>query len=166
MNWSDKQRDYFWRLREQSRPPCPWREVASVCFGEDVDVPAPAKADDIQDAEKALGRALPGELKSLYLECDGILRWSTPIVMPLAQMLETNQSQLTRDSIRGLYMPFDHLLFFGEEGNGDLFAFPIVMAGTYGTENIYKWDHENDSRTWKAGSVRELLARLAVDWMD
>ncbi len=166
MEWSTRQREYYGRLRKRIGPSSPWREVASVCFGDDADVPAPVGAADIRQAEKALGRELPGELKSLYAECDGVLRLSTPIVMPLAALLETNQFQRTRDSIRSLYMPLDHLLFFGEEGNGDLFAFPIVMDGTYGTQNIYEWNHENDARLWKASSVRDLLARLAVDWME
>ncbi|BAU85302.1 SMI1/KNR4 family protein [Streptomyces laurentii] len=52
-------------------------------------------------------------------------------------------------------MPFDPLLFFGEAGNGDLFAFLARID----RPDVVVWNHELDSRTWVAPSLTTYL-----DW--
>jgi len=49
---------------------------------------------------------------------------------------------------RELYMPFDPLLFFADAGNGDQFAFPRTPP----RDEVFVWDHEDDSRRWVAGT--------------
>lgn len=57
-------------------------------------------------------------------------------------------------------MPFDPLLFFGDAGNGDQFAFRLVSG--LRDKDIYVWNHENDSRTWVGPS----LSRYLEWWAD
>ena len=52
-------------------------------------------------------------------------------------------------------MPFDALLFFADAGNGDQFAFPITA--TAARDDVFVWDHENDSRSWYAASLKSYL---------
>jgi hypothetical protein len=60
-----------------------------------------------------------------------------------------------RTSFRDLYMPFQPLLFFADAGNGDQFCFPTTSSGV--RDDVFVWDHENDSRTWYAASLKTYL---------
>ena len=71
----------------------------------------------------------------------------------------------TFEDFRSLYMPFDHLLLFGGDGGGDLFAYPVRADGSTSAMGIFVWEHEDDSRTWRASSLRDLHARLSTDWV-
>ena len=55
-------------------------------------------------------------------------------------------------------MPFDCLLFFGVEGNGDLYAFR-VLRGEVQSYAVFRWDHESDSRTAVAGGLSSFVDR-------
>jgi hypothetical protein len=107
--------------------------------------------------EQALGVALPAELRQLLLETNGVsgtlglqLVWSTEEI--IKRNLEKRRDEVFRDS----YMPFDHLLFFADAGNGDQFAFPII-GGSMKRPTIFAWNHEDDSRMWVAPSLRRYL---------
>jgi hypothetical protein len=164
MTWSQEQIRTYNELLGKMRGVESWLERAKACFS-DATAPGLVSDREIERVEKRLGRSLPLPLGEIYRECGGVLaRHSTPLVMPLDQLVERNEWLQNTTSIADLYMPFDHLLFFGEEGNGDLYAFPIAMDGGYGNRNIYEWNHENDSRSWRASSVSDLFARLATDW--
>ena len=81
------------------------------------------------------------------------LMWSTDgIVTENLAFRETRE-------FRELYMPFDSLLFFGEEGNGDQFAYRMLNGTISGTSGIYEWDHESDNRDWFARDLREYFRR-------
>ncbi|MNG40245.1 hypothetical protein D3C84_1287410 [compost metagenome] len=54
------------------------------------------------------------------------------------------------------YEPFDSLLFVADAGNGDLFGYSIV-DGAIPKEDIYTWNHEDDSRTWVAPSLKQFI---------
>jgi hypothetical protein len=57
----------------------------------------------------------------------------------------------------GVDLPEEHsLLFFGDAGNGDQFAFTIV-DGAVRRRKVFAWDHEDDSRTWVAPSLDKYL---------
>ncbi|MFJ7205783.1 SMI1/KNR4 family protein [Streptomyces sp. NPDC098789] len=75
-----------------------------------------------------------------------------------------NEEFRTREDLRSLYMPFDALLFFGDNGGGDRFALPVSPL----RPDVFVWDHENDSRTWVAPSLerylRSALSRPGEDW--
>jgi hypothetical protein len=53
-------------------------------------------------------------------------------------------------------MPFDHLLFFADAGNGDHFAFAL-HAGVVRRPDVFAWNHEDDSRNWAAPSLEKYL---------
>ncbi|MDD9943430.1 MAG: SMI1/KNR4 family protein [Myxococcales bacterium] len=50
-------------------------------------------------------------------------------------------------------MPFDHLVFFADAGNGDQFAL-AVRGGQIRSPDVFVWNHEDDSRSWAAPDVR------------
>ncbi len=60
-------------------------------------------------------------------------------------------------AFKELYMPFDHLVFFGEDGGGDLFAFAVHADGRNHKDDIYRWDHETDGRSWYAACLEQFL---------
>jgi len=164
MNWSQQQIHFYKELLGRVRAGDSWLQRAKTCFP---DAAGPGAMSDRQLvlAETQLGRRLPDPLRGIYRECGGVFaNHGTPLVMPLDDLVKRNEWLRGSDSSAGLYMPFDHLLFFGEEGNGDLYAFPIAIDGGYGNQNIYEWDHENDSRSWRASSIGDLFARLATEW--
>lgn len=57
---------------------------------------------------------------------------------------------------KDIYMPFDHLLFFSDNGCGDLYGYKI-LNGSIQTEDIYVWNHEDDSRTWVTSSLEVFI---------
>jgi hypothetical protein len=56
-------------------------------------------------------------------------------------------------------MPFDHLLFFGDAGNGDQFAFSIQADGAIHRPDVFAWNHEDDSRVWVAPTLKVFFER-------
>ncbi|MFD5466572.1 SMI1/KNR4 family protein [Kitasatospora sp. NPDC127059] len=125
----------------------------------------PAQESALAGAESRLGDELPGELRQLLLESNGIVgRTSVDTVWPIERIVEQNRYLRTDASIARLYMPFDALLFFGDNGGGDQFAFVRKPR----RPDIFVWDHESDSRSWVARDLRDYLGRsLATggdDW--
>ncbi|WP_243522015.1 SMI1/KNR4 family protein [Bacillus pseudomycoides] len=118
---------------------------------------APAKIKRIEEINNKFKIELPDELQSLLKETDGIndeyggyLVWST------SRIIEGNSNLRSYDDFKDLYMPFDCLLFIADAGNGDLFAYSI-LNGSIQKEDIYVWNHENDSRTWVAPSLKKFI---------
>ncbi|SEG92230.1 SMI1 / KNR4 family (SUKH-1) [Actinacidiphila yanglinensis] len=117
----------------------------------------------LADAEHRLGRELPGALRQLLLECDGMIGHSAvDTVWPVEQIVEQNLLFRTDSSFAQLYMPFDALLFFGDNGGGDQFAF----VQTPQRPDIFVWEHETDSRRWVAGDLTDYLGRSLADGSD
>ena len=54
-------------------------------------------------------------------------------------------------------MPFDHLLFFGDDGCGDQFAFAIQADGLIHKGSIFRWEHESDARSWFAARMEQFF---------
>ncbi|MFE1951029.1 SMI1/KNR4 family protein [Streptomyces sp. NPDC059524] len=139
-----------------------WRELAEEFPGTELEGPAvPGALDRI---EERLGQRVPSALRELLLETDGIEDvhgaesvWSTE------RILEVNASFRSQADFRDLYMPFDALMFFGDNGGGDQFAF----VRTPERDDVFVWDHETDSRTWVAPSLaRYLRSALESDGED
>jgi hypothetical protein len=108
----------------------------------------PANKDELAEIESGLGLALPGELKLLLLECDGLVAdYGADIVWSALAMLRRNREMRGADDFRDLYMPFGNLLFFGDDGGGDLFAFAVQANGSICRPDIFRWEHETDGRT-------------------
>ena len=60
-------------------------------------------------------------------------------------------------------MPLDCLLFFGGNGCGDYFGYPITRLSGVRNDNVFMWDHEYDSRIWKANNLEELIKKYYFD---
>jgi SMI1-KNR4 cell-wall len=113
----------------------------------------------ISSAEDALGIRLPTELVEILSESDGVIgEYGLGLLWPVSRIQKDNLIFRNSVDFRTLYMPFDSLLFFGDAGNGDQFAFSILQGEIRRTD-IFVWAHENDSRTWVAPSLR-----LYFDW--
>lgn len=115
-----------------------------------------ANPDYLQRIESTLEVTLPDALRSLLLQTDGVEgSYGLGLVWPSARILDDNVMFRTSTDFRQLYMPFDPLLFFGDAGNGDQFAYTI-RAGRVRAD-IFVWNHENDSRTWIAPDLQRYL---------
>lgn len=124
---------------------------------------APAALTALAEAERALGLALPAELRSLLSECDGVRdRYATPVVWPAGEIAERNREFRTKPEFRSLYMPFDAMLFFGDAGNGDQF-FYRVLDGEVRDPDVYVWDHETDGRIWRAARLEPFLVSVLAE---
>lgn len=92
----------------------------------------------------------------MLLETNGMIGHSgVDTVWSIGQIIEQNLFFRTDASFAGLYMPVDPLLFFGDNGGGDQFAF--VQSPE--RPDIFVWEHETDSRRWVAGHLKDYLER-------
>jgi hypothetical protein len=120
----------------------------------------PAAGAALTVAEQALAIAFPDQLRELLLECDGIVgEYGDDVVWPAAEIVRQNREFRGYEDFRELYMPFDHLLFFGADGGGDQFAYAIHADGNIAKRDVFRWDHETDGREWYAGHLEQYLER-------
>ena len=124
---------------------------------------SPSVSDtDIANVETALTIQLPDELRSLLRESNGVMgQYELGLIWDIDRIREDNLHFRNNNHFHDLYMPFDHLLFFADAGNGDQFAFPI-QNGTIHRNDIFVWDHECDDRRWVAGSLKQYIQW----WLD
>lgn len=107
--------------------------------------------------EKTLNTPLPDELKSLLMETDGVRDEFGSWLMWPVKLIEQNNIKMRRNpEFRENYMPFTSFLFFADAGNGDKFAFRVIQ-GAIKRPDIFVWNHEDDSRTWAAPSLKVFL---------
>lgn len=133
-----------------------WHELLAR-WSLDASFAQPASTGQIHKVEAALGVALPEELASVLLECDGVYSsYGLGLIWPSARIVADNLAFRANADFAELYMPFDALLFFADAGNGDQFAFAIT-AGRIRRPDIFAWDHEDDSRKWVAPSLAKYL---------
>jgi hypothetical protein len=105
-------------------PDFTWTELISS-FTDDCEFAPPANEAEIAAAEQSLGLSLPLSLRSLLKESNGINGLSgLGVVWEVSAIALTNIQ--FRSNFKDLYMPFDGLLFFGDGGNGDQFAYPLL----------------------------------------
>jgi hypothetical protein len=120
----------------------------------------PASPVTLAQVEQDLGIGLPAELRGFLAESDGLEdRYKTPLIWPAAGIARENREFRARSEFRALYMPFDPLLFFGAAGNGDQFFYRILDDGIREAD-IYMWDHETDSRIWRAPGLASFLDEI------
>ncbi|BFT72356.1 SMI1/KNR4 family protein [Paenibacillus sp. P36] len=118
---------------------------------------APVTEAQLLEVEDSLHVELPESLKELLMESNGVLdEYGCDIVWALERIVTDNLEFRSNDSFKDLYMPFDHLLFFSDAGNGDQIAFPI-LNGKVEKNDIYVWNHEDDSRTWISTSLSSFI---------
>ncbi|WP_330457961.1 SMI1/KNR4 family protein [Streptomyces sp. NBC_00820] len=132
-----------------------WRRTVQEVFPE-AGFREPVQESALAGAEKRLGRALPGDLGRLLLESDGVTGHThVDTVWSLDRIVEHNLLFRSDESFARLYMPFDALLFFGDDGGGDQFALVVKPE----RPDVFVWEHETDSRRWVAGDLRDYLRR-------
>ncbi|GGN85970.1 SMI1/KNR4 family protein [Streptomyces albiflavescens] len=115
--------------------------------------------------EAALGQSLPQDLRSFLLESDGLEdEYGTDVIWPAERILSDNLSFRGDDQFRSLYMPFDSIVFFGDNGGGDQFAFVRSPE----RNEVFVWDHETDSRNLVSPNlesyVRSAMESDGEDW--
>ena len=116
----------------------------------------PASDLEIAEAEDALGVAFPAELRTFLGETDGLGdKYGGGLVWPAGQIKATNLEFRRSPDFRESHQPFDSLLFFGNEANGDQFAFRF-FEGAAGRD-IFVWDHETDDRLLVAPSLEKYI---------
>ncbi|WP_366292726.1 SMI1/KNR4 family protein [Paenibacillus sp. AN1007] len=132
-----------------------WKEYFKG-ISEECTFSSPAPADEILKVESLFHVTLPSELKEILLETNGVraiydlgLIWS-------ADRIKNENRHYRDDHFQEYYMPFNNLIFFGESGIGDLFAFPVTGEGLC-RGDVFVWNHENDSRKWVAPSVSKYV---------
>jgi hypothetical protein len=129
-----------------------WRDILQK-LSEDLTFNPPASAEEIARIAGELGTGLPDELRSILSESNGIEgKYGLGLLWDGARILQDNRLFRSSPDFPDLYMPFDHLLFFGDAGNGDQFAFSILRGGVTRSD-IFVWNHEDDSRSWIAPSL-------------
>ncbi|MFF7993305.1 SMI1/KNR4 family protein [Kitasatospora xanthocidica] len=139
-----------------------WRQVARDAFP-GAGFRDPADGSALAEAERRLGGQLPTELEQLLLETEGIIgQTGVDTVWTVEQIVERNLHARSDSSFAQLYMPFDALLFFGDNGGGDRFAF----VQTPRRPDVFVWEHESDSRRWAARDLRDYLGRSLAEGGD
>jgi hypothetical protein len=142
-----------------------WRELLkSLAWDGEIDLAPPATTSQITETEKALQVALPDDLKQLLLETREVRgSFGVALVMPADSIVTENLGYRSEPEFKELYMPFDPLLIFGEDRNGDMYAFRI-LDGKIRDSAVYHWNHEDDSRTWFASNLQQYFEkRLAKE---
>ncbi len=141
-----------------------WRLLLTK-IGRNLELREGATEAVIRRAEATLGFTLPADLRALYLEADGIglADEQLDLVWPLSELLETNQEFRSNADFKDLYMSFDQLLFFADDGCGNQYAIRMLPEPSDG--QVYEWDHETDDRSWRARNVEDYCRRrLAKKW--
>ncbi|QIW22545.1 SMI1/KNR4 family protein [Bacillus thuringiensis] len=115
-----------------------------------------ATKDELTDIQKCLHVELPNDLYQLLLETNGVEGEYGDFIWDASKIKTENMNMRNIVDFKDLYMPFDCLLFFADGGNGDLFGYSI-LNGIVQREDIYVWNHENDSRTWVAPSLETFM---------
>jgi len=120
----------------------------------------PVNQTALESTERKLNLSLPFHLREILLECGSVTAdCSSGVIWSISDILVRNLEFRSMDAFRELYMPFNHLLFFGDDGGGDQFAFPIHADGKIHKPDIYRWEHETDSRSWFASDRKQYFER-------
>jgi len=106
-----------------------------------IHIQPPASTAEIDKLRRFAGGSLPPTLEAFLAHSNGLSFDYDSIVLPIDRII-----QLT-DELRGYdgVMPMDSLLFIGELGDGDMFAFGQARNGEW-LPDVYWWEHETDSR--------------------
>lgn len=127
----------------------------------------PAKDSQLEELQAHFQlNELPLALVELYQQSDGIGEYLDndkigELIWPIERVIETNKEFRTHPNFKDLYMSFDQIFFIADAGNGDLFGF-ITLNGNFNGDDIFVWNHENDSRTWVAPN----LAGFIEGWLS
>ncbi|RWS39105.1 SMI1/KNR4 family protein [Bacillus mycoides] len=133
------------------------RKTFIINVSTDFQFKVPATKAEISKIKEKLNVELPNGLSSLLNETNRVSdEYDCPFIWSIEQILEENLNLRSFDGFKNLYMPFDCLLFFADGGNGDLFGYAI-LNGVIQKDDVYVWNHENDSRTWVTPSLETFI---------
>jgi hypothetical protein len=136
-----------------------WKELIQQ-FTSECEFSEPVSPGQIIAADSSLGVEMPADLRELLCETNGVQgEYGLGLVWKLDRIVQDNLMFRHNANFRDLYMPFDHLYFFADAGNGDQFAFPIQADGLIHRLDVFVWNHEDDSRSWVASSLKDYLDR-------
>lgn len=136
-----------------------WKDLARR-LAPDWEANPPAGESGLGATERSLGVQLPASLRDFLTEADGMTdEYGSAVIWSAAEIERNNREFRSTEGFRGLYMPFDHLLFFGQDAGGDLFAFAIHADGRIHKRDVFRWDHETDGRSWFAGHLEQYFER-------
>ena len=133
-----------------------WKDYL-ISISKECQFKAPATEVDISLIKRYLNIDLPQKLADLYKETNGVFgNYGISFIWSTEQMVKENLFFWTihkqNDSIRSL----DKFLFFSDAGNGDLFGYSIEN-GSIQYDDIYVWNHEDDSQRVIASSLEEFI---------
>ncbi|MEV0095078.1 SMI1/KNR4 family protein [Streptomyces sp. NPDC050738] len=129
----------------------------------DAELAEPATSEALTEVARVLGQSLPEDLASLLRECNGVRgHYDTDVLWSAERIAEENASFRASADFAKLYMPFEPLMFFGDNGGGDQFAFVRVPL----RDDVFVWDHETDGRSWAANGLDDYLRRALEDSGD
>lgn len=140
-----------------------WREIVGEF--ESAELRSGVDAGVLDRIEAELSQPIPRDLRSFLIESNGLEdEYGTEIVWSAERILDDNRSFRGDQQYRSLYMAFDPLLFFGDNGGGDQFAYVRKPE----RDGVFVWDHETDSRNLVSPGlesyVRSALASDGEDW--
>src|SRR5579884_2715661 len=117
-----------------------------------------ASEEDLQAVERQFGIQLPHSLRDLLAETNGVLAiFGTHLIWSTDEIMRCNLEIRQNSEYQASYMPLEHLLFFADAGvDGIRFAFGIIQ-GRVKHESVYSWNPIDDSREWKAPSLRTYI---------
>ncbi|GAB2837951.1 SMI1/KNR4 family protein [Streptomyces deserti] len=138
-----------------------WRDLV-LETAPDAELGAPAGHDALTGVERALGQPMPDALVDLLRACDGVTHQGIDVVWPAERIARDNAAFRGSPDFADLYMPFDPLMFFGDSGGGDQFAFVRTPA----RDEVFVWDHETDGRWPAAFGLRQYLHRALRETGD
>lgn len=136
-----------------------WKQLAGELAPEG-EFGQPASEDRIAAVEMGIRIRLPASLREFLGEADGLIAENgSRVVWSASDILDRNREFRTYEQFRSLYMSFEALLFFGDDFGGDQYAFAIQADGQIHKRDIFRWDHETDSRFWFAARLEQYLGK-------
>ena len=132
---------------------------------EEVEFSPTCSKEKLDDSFAKLEVSPPNELIKLLENTDGFSTDFAITVLSSSDIVETNLKYWNENFLSDIYMSFNSLLFFAEAGNGDLFAYRI-LEGKVSSNDIYVWNHENDSRVWVASNLKNFIVRSLKDNLE
>lgn len=141
-----------------------WRELIRR-FSSEAELSESAMESNVSNVERWLSQPLPGELRELLLEANGVIgTYGTDVIWTTERITTENEAFRSNPSFAELYSSSQDLLFFGDSGGGDQFAFDQNSDQS----RIMVWDHETDERRQVADSLEQYLRRCfesdGEDW--
>lgn len=121
-----------------------WRAILHELFP-DGEFTTPATEQELNEIEQALRICLPGDLRLLLSETNGVRdsKYGYAHLWSTQRILQENREFHEHLGIWGnAYQP---LTFFADAGNGDYFGFLSNSHELAVRSEVYVWDHEDDS---------------------